>query len=300
MPFLFKFHLHRVLLRPLANGIKQLKTLSDETTKWRMAQGDRLTGKDLFSALLEAKDPETGHGFAQSELISEAGLLIIGGTDTTITGTTSTIFYLLNNPSALARLQHEIRTEFSEVEDIRIGPQLEKCRFLTSCITESLRLTPPVGSLLPREVLPGGITIDGELFPPGTDIGVPHYALHHSEDEFSAPFEFQPERWLNKPSPHGQESLPSTGTLQTQGHPAFTPFGVGRTSCIGKHLAYQEMSLVLARVVWLYDMRTAPSPSAAKRTVSSAKQFPTLDRFVSAHDGPMVQFMPRNLRTRSP
>ena len=294
MPIIFKLRLHHVLFRPLANGIKQLSALSDEITKWRMTQSNHLNGKDLFSALLEAKDPETGHGFTQPELISEAGLLIVAGSDTTVTGTTSTIFYLVNNPSALARLQHEIRNAFSEVEDIRIGPQLEKCRFLTSCIDESLRLTPPVGSVLPREVLPGGITIDGEWFPPGTDLGVPHYALHHSEDHFPAPFEFRPERWLAENSTQGEEPLPSTGTLQTQSHPAFTAFGVGRTSCIGKHLAYQEMSLVLARVVWLYNMRVAPSSKAANRTASTAKQFPTLDRFVSSHDGPMVQFMLRN------
>jgi cytochrome P450 len=259
MPSLFKLHLHQILFRSLANGIKQLSALSNEITKWRMTQGDLLDGKDQFSALLEAKDPETGHGFTQPELISEAGLLIVAGTDTTITGIPSTIFYLVNNPSALARLQHEIRNAFSEVEDIRIGPQLEKCRFLTSCINESLRLTPPVGSILPREVLPGGITIDGEWFPPSTDLGVLHYALHHSKDHFPAPFEFQPERWLAENSTQGEGPLPSTGTLQTQGHSAFTAFGVGRASGIGKHLAYQEMSLVLARVVWLYDMRTPPS-----------------------------------------
>ena len=39
---------------------------------------------------------------------------------------------------------------------------------------------------------------------------------------------------------------------------AFTPFGLGRTSCIGKYLAYQEMSLVIARMIWLFDMRIQP------------------------------------------
>ena len=297
MPSLFKLHLHRVLFRPLANGIKHLNALSNEITKWRIMQEDTMAGKDLFSSLLEAKDHESGQGLTQPELISEAGLLIVAGTDTTITGMTSALFYLLHHPSALARLQQEVRNAFPAIEDIRIGPQLEGCHFLTACIDESLRLTPPVGSILPREVLPGGITIDGEWFPPGTDLGVPHYALHHSKEHFSAPFEFQPDRWLAEKTSYQETEGPrSTRTSQKQGRPAFTPFGVGRTSCAGKYLAYQEMSLVLARAVWLYDMRIEPSKTMMPKSISSGKQFPTLDRFVSTHDGPMVQFRSRDLQ----
>lgn len=150
-------------------------------------QGEKIAEKDLFSALLQAKDPETGQRLIQPEFISEASLLIMAGIDTTITGTTSTILYLVNHPSALACLQQEVRNAFSAIKDIRIGPQLGTCQFLTACINVSLRLTPPVDSILPREVLSGGITIDGERFLPGTDLGVPHYTLYHSEDHFPAP-----------------------------------------------------------------------------------------------------------------
>lgn len=95
-------------------------------------QGDKNAGKDLFSALLEAKDPETDQGLTEAELISEARLLAVARTDNTITGTTSTLFYLLEN-----------RNAFSDIEN---------CRFLTACIDKSMRLTPPIGFLLPREV----------------------------------------------------------------------------------------------------------------------------------------------------
>jgi helvolic acid biosynthesis cytochrome P450 monooxygenase len=81
-----------------------------------MMQSDKIAEKDLFSALLEAKDPKTGQRLIQPQLISEGSLLIVAGTDTTITGTTSTFLYLLNHPSALARLQQEVRNAFSAIE----------------------------------------------------------------------------------------------------------------------------------------------------------------------------------------
>jgi Cytochrome P450 len=65
-------------------------------------------------------------------------------------------------------------------------------------------------------------------------------------------------------------------------------FGVGRTSCIGKYLAYQEMSLVLARVICLYDIRIEPFKMMTAETIFSGRPYPTLDRFVSIRDGPMV------------
>lgn len=121
-----------------------------------------------ISALLQAKDPDTSKSFSIDQLVSEAGLLTIAGSDTTITATTATFFYLLHYPSCFTRVEEEIRSAFTDVEDIRIGSRLSACHFLLACIEESLRLTPPVGSTLMREVLPGGLTVDGELFPPGT------------------------------------------------------------------------------------------------------------------------------------
>lgn len=280
MPSLFKFHLHHVLFRPLANGIQQLNLLTTEITKWRLKQGDTLAGTDLFSTLLEAKDPLSGREFTTAELISEAGLLVVAGTDTTITTTSATFYYLLTNPAHLMRALEEVRGLFHSVEDIRVGARLDQCQFLRACIDETLRLTPPIGSILPREVLPGGIVVEGEAFAEGVDLGVPHYALHHNEEYFSRPADFRPERWLE-----------SEGGVAAQSHPAFASFGVGRTSCIGQYLAYQEISIVIGRVLWLYDIRLDPNANSTKK---HNKQFPTLDRFVSTHDGPMVQFRYRD------
>lgn len=35
--------------------------------------------------------------------------------------------------------------------------------------------------MMPREVLAGGIDIDGRHIPRGTAVGVPAYAIHHNE-----------------------------------------------------------------------------------------------------------------------
>lgn len=307
MPEIVTFGLHKIFFRQLIAGIVRFTGLSASTFQWRFPQENC---NDFFSALLQARDDKTGKGFSTDQLISEAGLLTIAGSDTTVTATSAMFFYLTHYPSCHSRLEKEIRSTFTSIEDIRIGPRLASCHYLLACIEEALRMNSPIGSTLMREVLPGGLYVDREWFPPGTDIGVPHYALHHDEQYFPDPFAFKPKRWLTEGSSNGIDTgidqkatdhvqPKASASLESSNARAFTTFGVGRTSCIGKYLAYQEISLVTARTVWLFDMRLEPGSTLGegRKELGVGRQrqneFQTLDRFVSMHEGPMVQFKRR-------
>jgi len=156
-----------------------------------------------------------------------------------------------------------------------------------------MRLSPRVGAVLQREVLAGGQVVDGEWFPPGTDLAVPHYTLHHNERYHKQPFEFVLERWIAA-STAGTNESPEEEVAVTRS--AFCPFRIGQTSCVGKVLSYNEMTIMLARIVWLYEMRLEPGSTtgggdATLGEVRSRKtEFQTWDSFVSTHIGPMIQF----------
>jgi hypothetical protein len=83
---------------------------------------------------------------------------------------------------------------------------------------------------------------------------------------------------------------------------AYAPFSVGRASCVGKNLAYQEITIVLARLIWLYEMRLEPGNKLGEgaKGLGSGREmkeeFQTYDNFVAAHNGPMVQFRLRGQR----
>lgn len=291
MPFLLKLKLDQLFFRKLARGTRQFQALSKSISDWRVVQRNVIGPKDLFSYLLDAKDPETGRGYTEEELIAEAGILIVGGSGTTATSLTSTIFYLLHYSEKLEILQLEIRAKFKDVEEIHIGSRLNSCRFLFACIDEAMRLSPAIGAMLPREILSGGLTVDDEYFPAGVDVGVPGYSIHHNETYYPDPFSFKPERWLSSNS--------SSDSALTLARSAFCPFGVGRTSCVGKYLAYQEMAISLARMLWLFDMRLQPGSTLGEghkelgEGRERKEEFQLYDRFVSTHAGPMVEFRPQ-------
>ena len=193
MPVILKLRLDRILFRELYKAKKQFQALSEGQSGWRMKQKDPAM-RDLFSNLLEARDPISLSALKEEELIAEAEVLTIAGSDTVATTMTATLFYCLHYPKTLCRLQDEIRSVFTDVEEIWSIQDLDSCHYLRACINEALRLSPPVGALLPREILAGGLTVDDHHFPEGIDIGVPHYALHHNELHYPDPFVFKPER----------------------------------------------------------------------------------------------------------
>jgi cytochrome P450 len=250
--------------------------------------------KDFFYYLLNAKDPETGAGFTMNELWGESNLLIIAGSDTTSTAMAGAFFYLAHNPGAYEKLVTEIREKFADVEEIVTGPKLNSCVFLKACIDETMRMTPPVAGALPRQVLSGGMEIDGHFIPAGIDVGVPIYAIHHNPACFPRPFDFLPERWLQD-----QQINPLHDRLG-DAQAAFNPFSIGPRGCIGKGLAYVELTLTIARVLYLFDMRIAPGTDLGAGSMGleegrrEPREYQIMDVFASKKDGPMVEFRARD------
>jgi cytochrome P450 len=178
--------------------------------------------RDIFYHLFIGKDPETGQGYTQAELEAESRLLVIAGSDTSSTTLAACCFYLVRNKRVLNKLTKEIGTAFANVEDVRYaGTSLPNLPYLRACIDETLRISAPTPGHIPREVGPGGATIDGMFFPPGTVVGVSTYALHHNKEYYPGPFDFSPERWIVDPT--NNVSTESVARAQS----AFAAFGLG-------------------------------------------------------------------------
>lgn len=300
MPIVNKLSLDKILFHKIAAGRAKYMAYSRQQLTERTALGDETDRRDFFYHLLKARDPETGQGFTTPELWGESNLLIIAGSDTTSTAMAATLFYLVRNPAALAKVTDEIREKFSSLEDIQLGPVLNSCHYLRACIDEAMRLSPSVGGLLPREVLAGGMTIDGEMVPEGTIVGTPHYTIHHNANYYPEPFAYKPERWIASPGSEKEAGVREQEVALAQS--AFCPFSIGPRGCIGKGLAYVEMSITLARVLYMYDLRRAvgvEDPGEGKPGAEMGREKPSefqlVDTFTSLKNGCMVEFRRRDL-----
>ena len=73
-------------------------------------------------------------------------------------------------------------------------------------------------------------------------MSVSHWACYHSAENFRDPYEFAPERWLDDER------------YKDDRKKALQPFSLGPRNCLGINLAYAEMRVILARLVWNFDM----------------------------------------------
>ncbi|KAJ8125632.1 hypothetical protein O1611_g8006 [Lasiodiplodia mahajangana] len=201
---------------------------------------------DFMEGLLRKKDDlKLGH----NQLTMNASLLILAGSETTATLLSGATFLLLSYPETLKKLEQEVRSAYRTEDEITLT-SVGNLTYMLACLNESLRRYPPVAAGLPRQAPKGGAMVDGGFVPEGTIVSVYQYAVNHDETYWREPYSFAPERWLGDPKYKGDQL------------DAMQSFSVGPRNCLGRNLAYAEMRLILARLVYNFDMTLADDSRA--------------------------------------
>ncbi|WYZ42535.1 hypothetical protein EsH8_VI_000234 [Colletotrichum jinshuiense] len=217
---------------------KHLALTHEKVSQRLSAQTSR---PDFMDSMLRQKD---GQELTFNELKSNSSILIIAGSETSATALSAITYYLCTHSSALGKLNSEVRNAFSTEDDIDMV-SVQKLQYMQAVINEGLRMYPPVPTGIVRRVTEGGGIFLGQYVPSDTLVQVWHWPTLHNPENFTLPDSFIPERWLDDPRFTGDKKE------------AFQPFSIGPRNCIGRNLAYAEMRLILARMIWNFDMRLA-------------------------------------------
>ncbi|GKZ48520.1 hypothetical protein AbraIFM66951_000592 [Aspergillus brasiliensis] len=193
---------------------------------------------DLINNLLKKKEEL---GLTIDHLIANAEILIIGGSETTASLLSGVTYFLLENPEAYRTLRDEVRSSFSSQDEINLI-SVNKLSYMLACLDEGLRMYPPIANGLPRVCPRGGSTVLGHFIPANTYVSMHQWALYHREKHFKDPESYHPERFMGSP----QFADDRRDVLQ--------PFHVGPRNCLGRNLAYSEMRLILALIIFNFDM----------------------------------------------
>lgn len=246
--------------------------------------------EDFMYHLMEAKDSETGApAVTKSELRCELNMMIVAAYDTTASTLASIFWYVTGDEARCRKLTSTIRATFEKAEDIVYGPELLGCNYLRACIDEGMRMAPVAPSELPREVLPGGIRIGGEHYAEGTIVGVSHWSTAFDERIWGDASTFRPERWIVDEA----AGVTEEDVAHAKAH--HHPFMSGPGSCVGKHVAMMEMTILIARTLHRLDMRRAPGSTLGGGGpemgwgARNPKQFQVEDAFIFNRTGPEVQ-----------
>ncbi|PNS17744.1 Isotrichodermin C-15 hydroxylase [Sphaceloma murrayae] len=218
----------------------EIKTYTQLTVQKRLALGP--TRPDFMQGIIQRKG-ETA--LTVPEIESNAMILISAGSETIATALSGATYHVLSNPEVYIKVRDEVRKTFSSSDEIDLH-STAKLTYTAAVIEETLRIYPPVPTSALRKIGPTGHSICGEHVPPNTKVGLWQYAIYHNPRFFKHPKRFAPERWLGDPE----------YTDDVKEH--LNPFHLGPRDCIGKNLAYAEMRLIFAKLIYNFDMELDP------------------------------------------
>ncbi|KXH69073.1 cytochrome P450 [Colletotrichum salicis] len=242
--------------KELKNKTKFHNDMSQEKVQRRMALGE--SRPDFVQSMMMKEGPLA---MSKPEIEQTADTLIIAGSETTASVLSGVTYFLTMQPEAMAKLAQEVRTSFSSEQEIDVL-SVQKLRYMLAVLDESMRVYPVVPMGLTRVVKPGGDYICERFVPAGvssfesedivllikskqTRVMVSQWPMYHNEKYFVEPNSFIPERWLGD------------SRFENDDRAALQPFSFGPRNCIGRNLAMSEMRVILARVIWNFDMQIA-------------------------------------------
>ncbi|OJJ45140.1 hypothetical protein ASPZODRAFT_18049 [Penicilliopsis zonata CBS 506.65] len=225
--------LRRFLSLFIPSSMKQARLLHKQHTVERLRRRMAIDRQDIMKGFITTC-------FSTDELISNAELLTVAGSETTASLLSGVTYLLLTNRDKYQKLVAEVRSSFQTVEEINFV-SLGQLPYLLACLDEGLRLYPPVAIASPRVVPEQGAYILNTFVPGNTTVAVHQYSLFRRAKYFKHAEQFIPERISDR-------------EYASDRRDALQPFSFGPRNCIGKSLAYHEMRLILALMVFTFDM----------------------------------------------
>ncbi|KAF4539469.1 Cytochrome p450 protein [Lasiodiplodia theobromae] len=201
---------------------------------------------DIWNFVL--KQPE-GRRLDIGDMHANASVFMLAGSETTATLLSGILYFLCKNPDKMKKLRDEVWGSFESDQELTIE-NLRRLTYMAACIDEALRLYPPLPIGPPREVHPDGNIICGRWVPGQTRVAVAQYTAYRSPLNFKDPESYIPERWL-----------PNTG-YENDRREVMQAFAYGPRNCIGKNLAYHELRIILAKMLWNFEFKLRPESDA--------------------------------------
>ena len=148
-----------------------------------------------------------------------------------------TLGFLAKHPEVQRKAQAELLAHYpnGELPDV----DSEDLVYIHAMAKEASRLFNVFRICLPRTNVTD-VTYNGTVIPAGTTFFLNSWACNMDEDKFPDPFEFKPERFMDKSNLAGQETY---------------AFGMGRRMCPGVFLALREIYTTLVYLTHFFDIK---------------------------------------------
>lgn len=224
----------------------------------RKAHGDKPDeARNLIDDIMHAH-VETPEIMPASDLILTLTGPYVAGLDTVANTTAAITYSVLKHPEVKRRVLEEVDALFADGE-IDEANLLQRIPSLQGAILESMRLYPI--AVAQMRTATRDFVFEGHQIREGEMLYVATSVPHFMEECFPEPMRFDIDRYTKERAEHMKPG-------------AFSPFGRGPHTCLGKSLAEVQIALTMARLFYKLDLeldppdyvlktKTAPTPGPA-------------------------------------
>ena len=231
--------LHRRQTRRTAHAIRRL---IERLTAERMAAIRAGTAPDdLATTIMTTADPVSGERFDTDEMVDQVAIFFLAGHETSASALAWALYLLATHPEIQDRVAAEAQVFAA---DPSFG-NLSKLRFTRDVFRETLRLYPPVPMMVRETTQPERFR-DREVTT-GAQVVLSPWHLHRHERFWSAPDDFDPDRW-------GRDETRACARS------AYMPFSAGPRVCTGAGFAMVEGTLLLALIAGSFRLQPDGPP----------------------------------------
>nr|WET52747.1 cytochrome P450 96A270 [Callicarpa americana] len=216
----------------------------------RLKNGEQENDFNILKAFEKVyKEKNIGPPDGLRDFLKDTSLsLMFAGRDTTSTCLTWLFWLIAVNPLAEIKIQEEIETQLQLKEDKkwRFFNVEESCKliYLHGALCESLRLFPPL-ALQHKSPIRSDILPSGHYLPENSKLIISFYSVGRLESVWGKDcLEFKPERWITQ-----------SGGIKHEPSYKFPAFNAGPRTCLGKEMAFIQMKMVAASIIYHYNIQ---------------------------------------------
>ncbi|KAL8882447.1 MAG: hypothetical protein Q9198_000561 [Flavoplaca austrocitrina] len=221
---------------------------------------------DLLQWMMDAANEDEGqpHKLAHRQL-----LLTLAAIHTSTMAATHVMFDLCAQPEYFEPLREEVEAAIKEDGGWKKAT-LNKMQKLDSFLKESQRVTPPSLLALNRIVLEPVTLSDGFHLPRGTRFSMSCAEILHDSTVTPNPQVFDGFRYYKERQRPGENTRHQFATTDVNN----LHFGHGKYSCPGRFFAANEIKMILAHMLLMYDFRFPPGQGRPKNMTAHEYIFP--------------------------
>lgn len=222
---------------------------------------------DMIASLMECKYKD-GRPLTDREIAHIMIALLMAGQHTSSATSSWALFHLGDKPDVVEALYQEQLSKFGK-DDGTFAPltldEMRDCPILNSVIKETLRLHPPIHSIMRKVIsdipVPQSLSAPSErdayVIPKGNFVIACPGVSAVDPLIWNDAQEFAPERWTTQSKEQELAEKDEKGETVDYGFGAiskgtsspYQPFGAGRHRCIGEQFAYLQLSTIIATFV---------------------------------------------------